>query len=196
MSAPADASGPPPPATRASNLILIGYRGCGKTSIGQLVARQLQRPFVDTDELIVAAAGKSIRDIFAQDGEGAFRALESRVLAQVCAGARQIISVGGGAVLAPENRAILKATGLCIWLTAPADELYRRSMADPRSAQTRPALTAHAGLAEVRHLLGQRAPLYAAVADHVLDTAGRSVGQSAADLLALLARVGAVPGSA
>ncbi len=191
MNAPSGASSP----ARGSNLVLIGYRGCGKTSVGRLIAAQLQRPFVDTDERIEATAQRPIRDIFATDGEPAFRTLETNVLRQVCAAANQVISVGGGAVLAPENRTILKSAGLCIWLTAPADELYARISADPRSTHTRPALTAHAGLAEVEHLLGQRAPLYASTADHVLDTAGRSVDQCAADLLALLARVGAVPGS-
>lgn len=93
------------------NLILIGMPGCGKSTLGQAVAAALQREFVDCDAEIVRRAGKSIPEIFAQDGEGAFRALESGVLADVCRGHGLVISTGGGAVLCAENRDAMRQNG-------------------------------------------------------------------------------------
>lgn len=93
------------------NLILVGMPGCGKTTLGQAVAAALHREFVDCDAEIVRRAGKSIPEIFAQDGEGAFRALESGVLADVCRGHGLVISTGGGAVLRAENRDAMRQNG-------------------------------------------------------------------------------------
>jgi len=93
------------------NLILVGMPGCGKSTLGQAVAAALQREFVDCDAEIVRRAGKSIPEIFAQDGEGAFRALESGVLADVCRGHGLVISTGGGAVLRAENRDAMRQNG-------------------------------------------------------------------------------------
>ena len=93
------------------NLILVGMPGCGKSTLGQAVAAALQREFVDCDAEIVRRAGKSIPEIFAQDGEGAFRALESGVLADVCRGHGLVISTGGGAVLRAENRDAMRQSG-------------------------------------------------------------------------------------
>lgn len=93
------------------NLILVGMPGCGKSTLGQAVAAALQREFVDCDVEIVRRAGKSIPEIFAQDGEGAFRALESGVLADVCRGHGLVISTGGGAVLRAENRDAMRQNG-------------------------------------------------------------------------------------
>ena len=93
------------------NLILVGMPGCGKSTLGQAVAAALQREFVDCDAEIVRRAGKSIPEIFAQDGEGAFRALESGVLADVCRGHGLVISTGGGAVLRTENRDAMRQNG-------------------------------------------------------------------------------------
>lgn len=93
------------------NLILVGMPGCGKSTLGQAVAAALQREFVDCDAEIVRRAGKSIPEIFAQDGEGAFRALEGGVLADVCRGHGLVISTGGGAVLRAENRDAMRQNG-------------------------------------------------------------------------------------
>lgn len=93
------------------NLILVGMPGCGKSTLGQAVAAALQREFVDCDAEIVRRAGKSIPEIFAQDGEGVFRALESGVLADVCRGHGLVISTGGGAVLRAENRDAMRQNG-------------------------------------------------------------------------------------
>ena len=167
-------------------MVLIGCRGCGKSSVGRLVAQQLDRGFVDTDERLEAAAGRTIATIFAQDGEATFRDMERRTIAAVVGGEPRVISVGGGAVLSAENRERLKAAGVCIWLTAPAEELHRRLQADPRTAAQRPALTALPGLEEVRHVLASRTHLYEALARHVVDTSGRTVEDVAREVVTLV----------
>jgi shikimate kinase len=158
------------------NVILIGYRGCGKTSVGRAVAARLGWTFVDTDERI-EAGGRSIREIFNQDGEPFFRQIETEAIDNIVRGTRQVIAVGGGAVLSAANCATLRAAGLCIWLTAPDKELHARLLADPRSPATRPALTPLSGLDEIRHLLSERDPLYAATAHLVVPTTEQSVAQ-------------------
>lgn len=170
----------------AKNVVLLGYRGSGKSCVARLVAERLGWAFVDTDELIEQHAGCTICEIFEQRGEAAFRALEAEVIAGLPGAGRRVISVGGGAVLAEENRRRLRATGHCIWLTAPAEELCRRITADPQTASRRPALTTAAGKDEVQQLLAVRAPLYAATAHDSVDTSGRSPEQVADLILRLL----------
>ncbi len=168
------------------NVILIGYRACGKTSVGRELAARLGWPYVDTDERIETATSRTIRDIFAQEGQAEFRRLETNAVSAVAQREHQIIGVGGGAVLCEANRRALRGAGVCVWLTAPADELYRRIMADPRGPQVRPALTGLSGPAEVHHLLAQREPLYAELADHVVPTVQRSVTQVTDAILSML----------
>lgn len=166
-------------ATSNPNLILIGYRGCGKTSVGRIVAQRLGRPFVDADERIEQAAGRSIREIFDTEGEAAFRTLEADVIFEIIARSGQVVSVGGGAVLDDATRRALRRYGLCVWLTAPPDELHRRLQADPRSVEQRPALTGLAPLAEIEGVLNERIPIYESMADCIVDTRGRGVEELA-----------------
>jgi shikimate kinase len=171
-------------ASEPRNVVLIGYRGCGKSSVGQVLAARLSWRYVDTDALIEHEAGCTVAELFARAGEADFRKREARIVAKVARGARQIISVGGGAVLDAANQAHLKAAGPCVWLTAPPEELHRRLTADTRSATLRPNLTTQGGLAEIREVLNARAPVYNAVADHTVDTTGRTVEQVVDDVLA------------
>ncbi|RMF83405.1 MAG: shikimate kinase [Planctomycetota bacterium] len=166
------------------NLFLIGYRGAGKTCVGAIVADRLRRPFVDLDALIERTAGLSIRDLFEQHGEPAFRDLEQQTLAHVCADSSQVVSVGGGAVLREENRKRMKACGRCIWLRAATEELATRLAADPKTAAQRPALTARGVLEEIEEQLAQRAPLYERLADTIVDTTGRSIEAVAGEIVA------------
>ena len=156
---------------------LIGYRGCGKTVVGRQLAERLDWSFIDTDDAIERKTGKTIREIFEADGEITFRRIEAEVLDDALAGRRRVISAGGGAVLARRNRKALRCAGVCIWLTAPAEELHRRIEADACSASRRPNLTSRPGLQEVEAVLQVRLPVYEATADHVVSTAGRSVEQ-------------------
>src|SRR3954465_12394398 len=135
------------------SVVLIGYRGSGKTTIGKRLADRLWQPFVDTDALIVRKAGKGIREIFEQQGEPAFRDLESTVVRDTLKLQEHVISLGGGALLRPENRAALKASGhKVVYLKWAPEELYKRIMADPESVAARPDLTDSGGLEEVTQL--------------------------------------------
>lgn len=143
-----------------TNLVLVGMPGCGKTTVGQALARLSGKPFVDLDGEIVRRAGKPIPEIFAQDGEAAFRDLESRVLAEVCAGHGQVVATGGGAVLREENRRAMRRTGRVYFLRRALELL---------PTDGRP-LSRQGGLEEMYQA---REPMYSAAADvHVDNSAG------------------------
>lgn len=108
------------------HLYLVGYMGCGKTTLGPLVARALGCPFVDLDRAIEAEAGRPIPELFATEGEAGFRVREAAMLARLAAGPRQVVATGGGVVLDAANRALLRATGIVVALDAPVEELARR----------------------------------------------------------------------
>src|SRR4051812_17046180 len=100
------------------NIVLIGLRGTGKTTVGKLLAQKLNRPFRDSDALIAEGAGQTIRQIFENTGESAFRDLESAVIAQLSQKDDQVLALGGGAVLRQENVAAFKTNALVVWLQA------------------------------------------------------------------------------
>jgi shikimate kinase len=152
------------------SVVLIGYRGSGKSTVGKRLADRLWQPFVDTDELIVRKAGKSIRDIFEDDGEPAFRDLEATVVRDALMLQEHVISLGGGALLREENRAALNASGhKVVYLKCEPAELYKRIIDDPETAAARPNLTVEGGLEEVKNLLAAREPTYRAAMTAELD---------------------------
>jgi shikimate kinase len=152
------------------SVVLIGYRGSGKTTVGKRLADRLWQPFVDTDDLVVRKAGKSILEIFEQQGEAAFRDLESTVVRDALMLQEHVISLGGGALLREENRTALKASAhKVVYLKCDPEELYKRITADPESAAARPDLTATGGLDEVKNLLAAREPTYRAAMTAELD---------------------------
>jgi shikimate kinase len=160
-------SAPPPesPSARVPSIFLVGFRGSGKSTVGHLLARRLSRAFVDTDRLVEEAAGKSIARIFSDDGEPAFRALETSALERVClrveAGEPIVAATGGGIVLAESNRKRMRSAGVVAWLHASAPTLSRRIALDPASESTRPALRpGGTSASEVAELLRIREPLY------------------------------------
>jgi shikimate kinase len=152
------------------NLILVGGRGSGKSTVGPLIAGRLGWQFVDLDAWIVKEAGQSIRDIFATEGEEGFRRREREACQQLKKRCNFIIALGGGSLLAPENRALMKRLGKIIWLRAPAAVLWARINRDPHTTQSRPNLTAEGGLGELEATLAQREPQYRAAAHHIVDT--------------------------
>ena len=156
------------------NLILIGYRATGKTTLARLLAERLGWSWVDLDEQIERAAGKPIAQIFAEDGEPAFRDLESKTVKEWCGRDAVVVAAGGGAPLREENRRAMKAAGKVIWLTASPQTIHARMQADATTAARRPALTATGGLEEIVRLLAQREPIYRQTADLVIDTEDRS----------------------
>jgi len=169
-------------------LVLIGYRGSGKSSIGCAVAGRLSATFIDLDELIVRQAGQDIRDIFARDGEECFRDLETKALRQALQISDAVIALGGGAVVREETRRLLKdAGGKVIYLRCQPEELLRRIEADPRTVLTRPNLTAlGGGIEEIRLLLAQRQPLYRLAMDAELDVTKLAIDQAVMEIVKML----------
>ncbi len=150
------------------NVILIGFMGTGKTSIGRRVAQSLGFDFVDTDERVVEMEGKPITDIFAEQGEERFRDLESAVLQAVTMGGNQVISTGGGAVLRRENRELLADSGYVIWLNASPGAILERVSRN----QERPLLQTEDPMETIESLLEEREKLYLETADFTIDTDG------------------------
>ena len=154
-----------------TNVFMVGMMGCGKSAIGRKIAGNLSLTFIDTDELIVKEAGRSISEIFATEGEVGFRRRERQALESLQGTSGQVIATGGGIVLASENRATLKSLGYGIWLTASVDKLlFRISLNRERplmqTANPREALVA---------LLEEREALYTEVAEMVVDTSDLTV---------------------
>ncbi len=145
------------------SIVLIGYRGSGKSTIGKRLADRLWQSFVDTDDLIVRKAGrKTIREIFDTEGEQRFRDLESEVVREVALLQEHVIALGGGALVREENRQVLKDAGhKLIYLKCEPDVLFQHIQADPDTAKTRPHLThLGGGVDEIRKLLTDREPIY------------------------------------
>lgn len=152
------------------NLVLIGFRGSGKTTVGRELARHLGLRFIDTDNEIERKAGKTIARIFKDEGEAGFRELEKKEVLNACGLQRCVISAGGGATENPELAAAMKKTGLVILLSASPEILYARTEQDGSSASRRPALTESGGLAEVKELLARRRTAYLNTAHLEVDT--------------------------
>lgn len=147
------------------NIFLIGYRGSGKTTVAEVLAQLLGWKWLDADAELERKQGKTIKQIFADEGEAAFRDYEAAILAEIADGNRQIVALGGGVVLREMSRKLLRERGQVVWLKAPAEVLFERILADKTTAERRPNLTAQGGIDEIRTLLALREPLYAAVAD-------------------------------
>ncbi len=165
-----------------SCIALIGFRGSGKSAVAGELADLLGGEDVDTDKQIAEHAGCSITRIFENEGEPGFRRREAQAVAQVVADPPAVISLGGGAILDARNVAALKTVATIVFLAAPAEELWRRIAEDPATATLRPRLSRLVGLEEVRHLLTDRQPLYAAAADLTIDTSGKSPRQVAREI--------------
>ncbi len=160
---------------RGRGLALVGYRGTGKSTVGRLLAGMMNRRFVDADLEIERRSGRSITAMFAETGEAAFRDWEERTLADLFElYPEAVVATGGGSVMRENNRARMRAFGPVVWLTAEPDELGRRLTADERGEEARPALTSRGVIAEIAHVLRERAPIYEALADVVIETGGRS----------------------
>ncbi len=166
------------------NVVLIGFMGSGKTTVGRLVARQLGWKLVDTDALLTRIEGRSIPEIFATDGEAAFRERESQVVLGVCAGERQVISTGGGVPLREDNASALREAGRVVWLTARPEIVVRRTI---KRASGRPLLAEGGGdeepLTRVLRLMSERGPLYQRLAEMVVDTSDRPPATVASEIV-------------
>ncbi len=171
---------------KTKNIFLIGYRGSGKTTVARILAKQLECNWTDADTALEQRLGRSIRRIFADEGEGGFREKEAALLEELCRLEGHVVATGGGVILRENNRQRLRAAGRIVWLTADAPTLWQRLQADPTTSQSRPALTI-GGLAEIEELLRVREPLYRCCADLVVDTTGRSPEEVANVILSQVA---------
>lgn len=163
-------------------IFLIGYRGSGKTTVARLLAERLGWQWLDADALLEERQGRTIRRIFAEEGEGSFRRLESELLEELCRCQQHVIATGGGVVLSETNRARMREAGWVVWLDADAATLWQRVQSDAATAERRPNLTV-GGLAEVEELLRLREPLYRACAHIRVQTAGRPPEEIVAEIL-------------
>ncbi|MDB5321591.1 MAG: shikimate kinase [Phycisphaerales bacterium] len=169
------------------SIVLIGYRGSGKTTTGQKLADRLWQDLVDTDKLIVKKAGKTIKEIFEQEGEQNFRNLESEVVREVVKLQDVVISMGGGAVLREENRQAIKESGhKVIYLKCEPTELHRRIEADEATSMMRPNLTQFGGVEEIERVLAEREAIYREMKTAELDVTNLSPEEAMVYIVRLL----------
>ena len=158
-----------------SNIVLTGFMGTGKSTVGKLVARRLKWPFVDSDEEIVRRAGLPIPQIFAQLGEPHFREIEREVCRALAGRQQTVIATGGGMLVDPTNREVMQASGLVVCLSASSKTLARRL----RNDGSRPLASG-----DWRSLLARRQAAYDSI-PYQVDTSGRKAADVAAEIIAL-----------
>jgi shikimate kinase len=167
----------------ARSIVMVGLMGCGKTSVGRRLAARLGLPFVDADEEIEAAAGKSIADIFAEHGEPYFRDGERRVIARLLANGPLVLATGGGAYMNEETRRRIRERGIAIWLRAELPVLMRRVA----KRMNRPLLKTADPQATMQRLMDERYPIYAE-ADVAIDSRDVTHETIVAEIIEELAR--------
>lgn len=168
------------------NVVLIGYRACGKSTVGKLLAEKMKISFLDTDLLIEENIGKSIKEIVAGQGWDFFRAREKEAVQQLAQKSNCVIATGGGVVLDGENVDSLKKIGVVVWLNAPIGDIIARLKDDAQTDGLRPQFTDGNLIEETALVLKQRINLYRKAADFVLDTAGKSALQIVNEICAHL----------
>lgn len=155
-----------------SNIVLVGPMGSGKTSVGRRLACVLKRDFFDSDFEIVARTGVSIDHIFDVEGEQGFRKRETQMLADLCEIKNIVIATGGGIVISPKNREIIKRDNFVVYLSSTVEQLLKRTM----NSKSRPLLEQSSNREKtIRDLLLKRESLYKQVSDVVIDTTGKKL---------------------
>ena len=166
-----------------NNVVLIGYRGTGKSTVGKILAARLDRVLLSTDAEIVKLAGQTIPEIVEQHGWESLRDLESQVCQKLAVRQGLVIDTGGGIILRPQNVAVLKQIGTLFWLTASVETIAKRIGGDTQ----RPSLTGVKSFVdEIQEVMSERMPKYQAATDHVIETEGRSLQEVADEILARL----------
>lgn len=165
------------------NLAIIGYRGSGKTTIGPRLANRLGWQWIDTDELVVTQSSKTIAQLFKDVGEPAFRKLESHSLVQATSSKGKVISTGGGIVLSPENRSLLKQRCRVVWLDGTLETLWERLKPSIEHDSNRPALTTLSAKEEIASLLAARLPHYQETSDIRVDIEGKTPDDIVSEIL-------------
>ena len=173
-----------------NKIILIGYRCTGKTSIGKRLAGRLGVPFIDTDRLVEAATGKTIKALIETHGWVFFREKEREAIVTLTSQGKSVIATGGGAVMDKDNAAILKKEGLVIWLVADEDTILERMLADAATAEQRPPFSTDDSVKETRDILTIRTPFYSRLADFSVDTGQSGIDESVGKILHFLTEFG------
>lgn len=168
------------------NIILIGYRGSGKSTVGSKLAACLKMRFVDTDDLIEERQGVPINDIVKSHGWDHFRKLEKSIIEEISKGNHLIIAPGGGAVLDADNVKALRRNGFIIWLKADRQTLLKRMNKDPGTNARRPTLTGKGTLEELQEVISSREPLYEGVSEIQIDTSMLAVDAVVESILTVL----------
>lgn len=174
------------------NIFLVGLMGAGKTSVGRMLARRLNKTFYDSDLEIERGTGVRIPLIFEIEGESGFRDRETKLLAELVKEENIVLATGGGAVISETNRRALAAHGTVVYLCATAKDLWQRTRHD----KNRPLLQAENPLAKLQELFTQRDPLYREIADIVIDTGSQSLSNLVRHLEQKLAQHNRGPASA
>lgn len=165
-----------------SNIFLVGMMGAGKTTLGKALAHRLQLDFVDTDRVLVERTGVPVATIFEIEGEAGFRKRETLAIAELCERQGCVVATGGGAILAAENRAAMRAHGTVVYLRARLENLWERTRHD----SSRPLLATPDPRATLAHLLEIRDPLYKETAHLIVDTGTQSASTLVARVVAAL----------
>ena len=162
-----------------SNIFLIGLMGAGKSTVGRLLARKLDRRFIDSDHALEERCGVKIPTIFEMEGEAGFRKREAQIINDLSAEKKIVLATGGGAVLLPENRKVLAERGTVIYLHANPIELWHRT----KGGEGRPLLQNGDPKKTLENLYAVRDPLYREIADFTIETGKPSVNQLVSSLL-------------
>jgi len=166
------------------NIVLIGYRGSGKSTVGSRLAARLKLKFVDIDDLIEERQGIPIIDIVKSHGWGHFRKLERSTIEEISREDHLIIAPGGGAVLDTDNVKALRENGFIIWLKAEKQTLLKRLNQDPRTNTRRPTLTGKETSEELKEVMSLRGPIYERVSEIQIDTSTSDVDAVVENILA------------
>ncbi len=172
------------PSQDAANIFLVGMMGAGKTTIGRALARRLSMDFADSDRVLVERTGVPVATIFEIEGEPGFRKRESAVLEELARHPGQVIATGGGAVLAAENRQLMRSKGTVVYLRAQLEHLWERTQRDT----SRPLLATADPRGTLQRLLQEREPLYLDAAHLVIDTGPQSASTLVGRLVSALRR--------
>ncbi len=172
--------------TLPDRIVLIGYRACGKTSVGSELANHLSWRFLDVDDEIERVEGRGIDQIVADRGWEGFRTTERDLIKELCREPQFVIAPGGGAVLDPENVVNLKRKSRVFWLQADTETHLSRMKDDPRSPSRRPPLTGLSPEEEVQRLLQEREPSYKEASDVTVDTRNHSIQEVVKQILTAL----------
>lgn len=168
------------------NIILIGYRCTGKTTVGKKLSERLGLPFIDTDGLVMLDTGMSVDEIVREGGWPLFRRKEREVIEGLLSAEGTIIAPGGGALEEPRNRSTLRKNGLFVWLSADVEIIVERMRSDRKNTDQRPPLSEGDMETEVTALIRKREPVYRELADLFIDTSHKGIDDIADDIQGFL----------